>query len=348
MSDPLISIIVPAFNVSAYLRRCVDSILRQTHRNLQVIVVNDRSTDDTGEQLDRLAAHDPRVEPLHLSTNVGMHAARAAGLRLARGTFVGYIDADDWIAPGMFADLLAHALEADADIAICGANVAYDETRLGRPKVRFRRRRVFQDDLLGRFCRLEFGSGVLWNKLYRTTIIRPNAGMSLGRHLGEDYIINVGCFAAASRVVTLPTSHYRYFYRPDSASQHRSGAARFAELLQGYVACLETYADSPPEHLHHIDVLFARQLSLGYATSPFTELRAFDAILREYLQRLAEAHPAGIYTLVHAFDPHFTARKASFTGSVRALLEHGRSLFQALPLRRVRQSLNLRSIPSKP
>jgi hypothetical protein len=348
MADPLISIIVPAFNVSAYLRRCVDSLLRQTHRNLQIVIVNDHSTDDTGEQLDRFAALDPRVEPLHLSTNVGMHAARAAGLRLARGEFVGYIDADDWIAPGMYADLLAHSLEADADIAICGATVAYDETRLGDPKVRFRRRRVFQDDLLGRFCRLEFGSGVLWNKLYRAAIIRPNATMLLGRHLGEDYIINVGCFAAASRVVTLPTSHYRYFRRADSASEHRSCAARFVELIQGYVACLETYADSPPEQLQHIDGLFARQLSLGYATCSVTELHAVDGLLREYIHRLADVHPAGIYTLVHAFDPRFTARQPGFAASARAFLEHGRSLVQALPLGRLRQSLNLRSMPSKP
>ena len=117
------------------------------------------------------------------------------------------------------------------------------------PKVSFPVRRVIEDDLLGRFCRFEFGSGLQWNKLYRAPLIRRYSELELSRRFGdgpEDYIVNVGCFASARRVVTVPERHYSYFIRSQSLSNSLSNPRAFLRVFGAYVACLEAYQRSNP------------------------------------------------------------------------------------------------------
>ncbi len=302
----LVSIIVPAFNASAYLRRCVDSILCQSHRKIEVIVVNDCSTDDTADILNEMSAKDSRLKAIHLSENAGVHGARSRGVAVAQGEFIGFADADDWLAPGMIAALLAEAAAGQgADIVICGAVLATAIGQTGRHKVRFRRRKVFGDRLLERFCRLEFGSGVLWNKLYRAELIRPHALLSLERKVdaAEDYIVNIGCFAKAARVVVLPRTYYYYFEHPESASRSASNARGFSRTLRAYIACLEAYSDSLRADFGLISGLYGRQLTMPcYMVPSAADLAPLKDELRETLERLARVHPEGIYSLVHVFD----------------------------------------------
>lgn len=303
----LVSIIVPAFNSDAYLRRCVESILGQSHRELELIVVNDCSSDDTASILNGMSAQDSRLKVVHLTENVGVHGARSRGVTEAGGEFIGFADADDWVAPGMIAALLAEATTGQgADIVICGAVLATAIGQTGQHKVRFRRRREFVDRLLERFCRLEFGSGVLWNKLYRADLIRPFALLSLERKVdaAEDYIVNIGCFAKATRVVVLPETHYFYFEHPESASRSASNAKSFARTLRAYVACLEAYSASLRADFGLISGLYCRQLTMPcYRVQTAADLAPFRDELHESLERLARVHPEGAYSLVHAFDP---------------------------------------------
>lgn len=302
----LVSIIVPAFNSGAYLRRCVESILGQSHRELELIVVNDCSSDDTASILNGISAKDPRLKVIHLEENVGVHGARSRGVAEARGEFIGFTDADDWLAPGMIAALLAEATTGQgADIVICGAVLATAIGQTGQHKVRFRRRKEVVDRLLERFCRLEFGLGVLWNKLYRADLIRPYALLDLERKVdaAEDYIVNIGCFARAARVVVLPETHYFYFEHPESASRSASNAKSFARTFRAYVACLEAYSDSLREDFSLITGLYGRQLKMScYLLRSAADLAPFSDELRKSLERLARVHPEGVYSLVHAFD----------------------------------------------
>ncbi|MBE6555932.1 MAG: glycosyltransferase family 2 protein [Ruminococcaceae bacterium] len=98
---PLISVIVPVYNVEKYLERCVKSILLQTYDRLEIILVNDGSKDGSGKLCDELAKGDPRIVVLH-KENGGASSARNAGLDLAHGEYIGFVDSDDWIAPDMY------------------------------------------------------------------------------------------------------------------------------------------------------------------------------------------------------------------------------------------------------
>lgn len=116
---PLVSIIVPVFNVEPYIHRCINSILYQTYTDFELILVDDGSTDKSGSICDEYSSKDPRVKVIH-NLNGGQSRARNAGIDFARGTFLSFIDADDYISPEMVETICGLAVKYDADIAECG------------------------------------------------------------------------------------------------------------------------------------------------------------------------------------------------------------------------------------
>lgn len=115
----MISVIVPVYNTAQYLRWCLDSILNQTLKDIEVICVDDGSTDASPQILDEYAAADNRIRVIH-KENSGLVSARKIGLKTATGEYIGYVDSDDWIEPNMYEKLLAALIDEKAEIAMCG------------------------------------------------------------------------------------------------------------------------------------------------------------------------------------------------------------------------------------
>ena len=119
--DPIISIIVPIYNVGKYLPRCIESILNQTFNNFELILVNDGSTDNSGVICDDYAKKDTRIKIVHKS-NGGVSSARNAGLYVAKGEYIGFVDPDDYIDKNMYEKLYRLCVDNNSDIAICRFN----------------------------------------------------------------------------------------------------------------------------------------------------------------------------------------------------------------------------------
>ena len=132
--DKLLSIIVPVYNVSKYLGRCVDSILAQTYKNIEVILVDDGSPDDCGMICDYYKGKDSRVIAIH-KTNGGLSSARNAGLDIAKGDLIGFVDSDDWIEPTMYEEMVKLMDEAHCNMVECAVNRIYGQSKVVvRPK----------------------------------------------------------------------------------------------------------------------------------------------------------------------------------------------------------------------
>ena len=116
---PLISVIVPIYRVEEYLDECIQSIRNQTYKNLEIILVDDGSNDGCGQICDNYAAIDTRIRVIH-QENAGLDAARKAGIRIASGEYVGYVDGDDWIEPDMYEKLLQYAEKYGVDVVESG------------------------------------------------------------------------------------------------------------------------------------------------------------------------------------------------------------------------------------
>lgn len=217
MPDALISVIVPIFNLAPWLPRCVESILAQTYRNLEILLVDDGSVDNSLAVAEEFAGQDARVRVLH-QCNAGVTAARLLGISEARGSWIGFVDGDDEIAPDMYARLLENARLYHADISHCG----YQQVDLNR-NVTFRHNtgRIFrQDHLTGLRDLLEERTvgPSLCTKLYRRELFRllPEK-MDCTIRNNEDILMNFYLFSEAKQSVYEDFCPYRYIARKGSA-----------------------------------------------------------------------------------------------------------------------------------
>lgn len=205
-----ISVIVPVYNSAPFLAACLDSILAQTHRELEILLINDGSTDGSDEICDRYAAMDHRIRVIH-KENGGVSSARNKGLTLAAGDLISFIDSDDTLEPEMYEVLIRLMEEHDADISHCGyKHLVRDEVRLvhNTKEIRIQTR----EEALSCFVRgTLFGSG-LWNKLFRRGVLE---GISFREDLknNEDILFNFEAFSRAACSVFADYPLYNYVAR---------------------------------------------------------------------------------------------------------------------------------------
>lgn len=234
MSRPRISVIIPVYNAEPYLRRCLDSVQGQTYENLEILLVNDGSTDGSRAVCDEYAARDSRIRVLH-KENGGVSSARNAGLAAAAGEWIGWVDSDDWIEPDMFAYLLAGALESGADVAVCSRSEEYKS----RSTVQGWSEKKLLDTEQALSLLLEDGDmkSYLWDKLWKRELFRQIV-FPEGRAF-EDVAVLHRLFARAERIVCLPGVKYHYGHHADSLF----GSATLKNRMDYYLAAEERYAD---------------------------------------------------------------------------------------------------------
>lgn len=195
MSGDLISVIVPAYNNAPWLPRCLDSLLAQTGVELEIIVVNDGSTDETEAVLDGYAAEHDRVRAVH-KENGGVTSARLRGVREASGSWIGFVDGDDEIEPQMYFRLLTNAHTFDADISHCGHQIHFPD---GRVEYVHNSGELRQQDKLTGLRDLLDGGAVessLCTKLYRRALFSGlEEKIDLSVKNNEDFLMNYYLFS---------------------------------------------------------------------------------------------------------------------------------------------------------
>ena len=125
---PLISVIIPVYNVEKYLRRCLDSVVAQTYRNLEIICVDDGSVDESGKICDQYAVRDARIKVIH-QENQGLSAARNRGLDAAEGAYIAFVDSDDYILEDMYKKMLDKLLDYNVDLCVCQWQYEFSDGR---------------------------------------------------------------------------------------------------------------------------------------------------------------------------------------------------------------------------
>lgn len=213
--EPLISVIVPIYKVESLLPRCIESILSQTHANLDIILVDDGSPDGCGRICDDYADRDPRIRVIH-QENRGLAAARNAGLEIARGEYLGFVDSDDRIAPDMYETLLRAIRETDADIAVCGRYMELESGEL-IPLFDYPDRQIFDaHEAVRRFLLSEGVDAASWDKLCRRDFWGQTRYPPF--YVSEDVPVTARLLARARRVVHCGAPLYYYLQRAGSLS----------------------------------------------------------------------------------------------------------------------------------
>ena len=260
MEPVAVSVIIPVYNVEAYLAECLDSVLAQTLRNIEVICVDDESPDHSIDILNRYAAQDSRVKVLR-QKNKRQGGARNTGLRVAQGEYVAYIDSDDWLDANYFERLYSVAVEHDADIA--SANVTKMRSTVSRQQVAVDRVEVV-DELNAKFrisnCPPVFNTT---NKIYRRAMLE-RIGLRFREHIQfEDVEYLTHVLAESGRLVTVPDVYYYYRVHANSTTKSAQTQRKQREKYKAhrrFILYAEKHGIAVDDHF--CDVLY-RSYSLG-------------------------------------------------------------------------------------
>ena len=239
-----ISVIVPAYNLQDCLGNTLDSILVQTHQNLEIIVVNDGSIDETGAVIDSYARKDNRIKAIH-KENGGVTSARLRGVAEATGQYIGFVDGDDYIEPQMYERLLENLTANDADISHCGYQMVFPSRvdyyyNTGRT--------VRQDGING--CRDLLDGGfvepALVNKLYKRALFDGlEDWMDTSVRINEDLLMNFYLFRRAETAVFEDVCPYHYVLRKGSAATSKLNEHKLKDPLKVLHILLDETEDVP-------------------------------------------------------------------------------------------------------
>lgn len=210
----LISVIVPVYNVQKYLKKCVESILNQSYSNLEVILIDDGSTDESGQMCDKLRARDKRIKVFH-QENKGLSAARNKGIELHTGRYLTFVDSDDYIAKSFIEDLYSIMIENDADLAMCLGQKFYEGEKPKKEVFEISLSEVYdsQNALESMLYRKKINS-YAWGKLYKSELfntVRFPEGV-----LFEDMCTLYKIYAISHKIVFNPARMYYYYQRRGS------------------------------------------------------------------------------------------------------------------------------------
>ena len=216
-----ISVIVPVYNCAGQLERCMESLLAQRYERLQIVAVDDGSTDGSWEVLQRCAKNNPTIFAIH-KENGGVTSARLAGVNASRGEWIGFVDADDTVEPDMYAHLLENARAENADISHCGHAILFPD---GRTEYRHNTGKKYVQDRDKGLRELLDGGQIdssLCSKLFRRELFDgAEDWMDPAIKNGEDLMMNYYLFSRAQRAVYEDFCPYHYILREGSASCRR-------------------------------------------------------------------------------------------------------------------------------
>jgi glycosyltransferase involved in cell wall biosynthesis len=261
MND-LISIIIPVYNMEKYLDRCLYSVLNQTYENLEIILVDDGSTDSSPKMCDEYALKDGRVKVVHKG-NGGLSDARNAGLGVASGAYIGYVDSDDWVELDMYERMYIACVENDAELAVCRYFCEYEDNTVdnGTDKVEV----LDRDEILKIYITDKDGYMIynsVWSKLFKRELVE-GVIFPKGRN-SEDIMYTTRAFCKLDKAVYIDTCLYHYVIdRKDSIMNGDKSERMFKDELpfwQEHIRCIREnvsdYMGDLAEYYYYRRLLF--------------------------------------------------------------------------------------------
>lgn len=237
--DNLISIIVPIYKVEPYLRQCVDSIINQTYKNLEIILVDDGSPDGCPQICDDYAAKDTRVKVIH-KENGGLSSARNAGLDIAKGDYIAFVDSDDWVEKEMYEHLMSLVIKYNVDVATCAVNSVVGTKNTKCKPVEQTENVYKSNDLFDKlFIDAYNVKSEVWNKVYSRQIIgdlRFKVGQIYEDLYFDRILFSKNCLVAVSNY---PLYNYRVNREGSTNSFFKNNRFAIFDELDDYIAMFQ-------------------------------------------------------------------------------------------------------------
>ena len=263
MEQPLISVIVPVYKVEPYLDKCISSIANQTYRNLEIILVDDGSPDSCPAMCDAWAEKDSRIRVIH-KTNGGLSDARNAGMAVATGELMAFVDSDDWIAPDMYECLYQHMTQDNSDIAACGVQLMWENGTM-RMLTREGSCVLNREEAMQAIIEESWLKQPVTYKIYKTKLIK-DIKFPVGKY-HEDAFWSYQAISKAQKVSVFDHIGYFYFQRGDSI-MGKGFSIQSLDCMEatkeGYMYVVDHYANLIPLAYHSLfgSILYNYQCAL--------------------------------------------------------------------------------------
>lgn len=294
---PMISVIVPVYNASATIKGSVESLLSQSFKKIQIILVNDASTDGSGLIIDRFALENESVVALHLDKNEGVHEARLVGLKHSSAPWIGFLDADDFARSNMFSTLIDAGEKHNVDIVVCGSDRVTFDRKVISKKLSFEKSKKIEGKAFERFCNFEFGTGMLWNKLFRRSVIEPwfNFHFPWRQNINEDLLLNLGCFYSSNSVYLCNEILHEYSYNEFSVTSKSSDVKAFVDTYRAAAIAIKQFSSYNDDVLYNVIDLYRKQLSWkDYCVDNSSNMSECSKQLLEAVDLIQDVYPTAL------------------------------------------------------
>lgn len=236
--EACITLIIPVYNVEAYLGRCMESVLNQSYQNLEIILVDDGATDQSGHMCDEYAEKDNRIKVIH-KKNGGLSSARNAALDIATGEYIGFVDSDDYIHPQMFTKLYEACIRNKSEISICCHYTERNDKLLIEDSIYDEEECLNHSQALETLIKDSGMKNYAWDKLYKAELF-TDIRYPEGRNY-EDIATTYLLFYKANKICRIPEYLYYYQIREGSISGHNSDEKWYENCYQIILSQSERY-----------------------------------------------------------------------------------------------------------
>lgn len=252
MDNELISVIVPIFNTERYLERCIDSIINQTYHNLEIILIDDGSTDNSLKICNIYKEKDARIEVVH-SENRGVSHARNLGIDIAKGEYIAFVDSDDYIEKNMYNELYIRIKEDETEMAVC--NFSNNKSLEELPIV------ITQFEFLSYILDKDKFRGFLTNKLYKRNLIDKQR-LDEKIYICEDLMFNCEYALKCKSCSIIDKKLYNYELREDSAVNDSQYNPKRKTSLDVYERLIELYRINAYESMNKLYCCYIKEYSV--------------------------------------------------------------------------------------
>ena len=289
----LLSVIMPVYNAGEYIEKCIESVLSQTYSNIELIIVDDGSTDDSGIICDSYAMRDKRVQVIH-QENQGVMKTRLTGVRKSRGNYVTFIDADDWIREEMYQDLMSLMQTWDVDVVLSGAYRYFSEEKIIESKQTLREGVYSKCDI-----DREVLPYMLWDDAVQGWKVDPGLGFKIFKrnlilnslqrsckikvHYGDDTSVT---FPLLLEINSMYVTHKSYYYHrqrlEDQAAPYFKDDAYFDKLYSVYCFLKNIFAKYDTADILHRQLEMFYMHSIQFRKNAYQDVKEFRSPVFPY------------------------------------------------------------------
>lgn len=314
--NPTISIIVPVYNAEKYLHKCLNSILNQELNNIEVIIIDDGSSDNSKKIIQEYQVKDSRVRAIYQS-NQGVSATRNKGIRIAKGEYIGFVDADDYIELDMYKKMYQKAEEVKADIVVCNVrDIFHNNTRIS---LKLEEGLISVEDIKPKEFLKEkyFNLGTaVWHKIFRRSLIEESKirFINYNEVSSEDTIFNLQAMLKAKTIYCIDKPLYNYIIRDDSLTKSNLAKENMVYRCGNLVNVIHKYCErNIIETGKYIEYITYWQLinSLSYVYPK--NLKNLSLAIKEYSRNKLYKSALKKLVLSNSLDIYFINQKKQYS-----------------------------------